>query len=196
MQTFNGFKLAAALCVLTTFTLGCGGSGDYKTATQLKQETGHDDHGHEHGPAGPNGGSLFSLAKDFKDVQGEIVVDGKRHALIIFLLGSDGKTPYTTTATEVELAGEGGDKLVLKAAPLEGEADGKTSRYELVDEAKIHELIEAGFIHGTARITIDEKVYTPFLDVHMDHDHDHDHDSKEKAPAEKAPAEKAPEEKK
>jgi hypothetical protein len=83
-----------------------------------------------------------------------------------------------------------GDKLVLKATPLEGEADGKTSRYELVDEAKIHELIEAGFIHGTAKITIDEKVYTPFLDVHMDHDHDHDHDSKEKAPADKAPEEK------
>ncbi|MBA4029576.1 MAG: hypothetical protein C0478_01470 [Planctomyces sp.] len=177
---FSRWQLVNSMvCLIVASAVGCGGSGDFKTASQIKQEQGHDDHGHDHGPVGPHGGSLFVLAKDVKDVQGELVVDGKRHALVIFLLAADGKSPVPSTATEVEIAGEGGEKLVLKAAPLEGEAAGQSSRYELVDEKQVHELIEAGFIHGTAKIAVGEKSYTPFLDVHLDDEHDHDHGKEE-----------------
>lgn len=182
----------SALCL--GLLIGCGPSAEYKTNEQLKTERGHDhDHDdHGHGAAGPHGGAIVELGEE--EYHAEIVVDDKTHSLMVYLLGKDAKTASPIAATEVTV-GLGGDKSVtLKAAPLEGEEEGKASKFELVDEKVVHDLLDAGFLHGSLKVQIGEKAYEGHIDAHFDHD-DGDHKD-EKPAADKAasdaPADKAP----
>lgn len=195
----------SALCL--GLLIGCGPSAEYKTSEQLKTERGHDhDHDHEHGAAGPHGGSLVELGD--KEYHAELVVDEKSHSLVVYLLGKDAKSASPIAATEVTV-GLGGDKsATLKAAPQAGDGEGKASKFELADEKVVHDLLDAGFLHGSLKVKIGEKAYEGHIDAHFEHDHDHDHADEKKteaAPAEDkqaeepkaaAPAEAKPEEKK
>lgn len=183
----------SALCL--GLLVGCGPSAEYKTNEQLKTERGsdhdhdHDDHGH--GAAGPHGGAIVELGEE--EYHAEIVVDDKTHSLVVYLLGKDAKTASPITATEVTV-GLGGDKSVaLKAAPLEGEEEGKASKFELADEKVVHELLDAGFLHGSLKVQIGEKAYEGHIDAHFDHDHDHmDEKPAADKPAADKPAGEAP----
>lgn len=177
----------SALCL--GLLIGCGPTAEYKTNEQLKTERGddhdHDDHGH--GAAGPHGGSLVELGEE--EYHAEVVVDEKTHSLVVYLLGKDAKTASAIAATEVTV-GLGGDKsATLKAAPLEGEGEGKASKFELADEKVVHDLLDAGFLHGSLKVQIGEKAYEGHIDAHFDHDHD---DHKDEKPAADKPAGEAP----
>ncbi|WLD14380.1 hypothetical protein [Planctellipticum variicoloris] len=177
----------SALCL--GLLIGCGPTAEYKTNEQLKTERGddhdHDDHGH--GAAGPHGGSLVELGEE--EYHAEVVVDEKTHSLVVYLLGKDAKTASPIAATEVTV-GLGGDKsATLKAAPLEGEGEGKASKFELADEKVVHDLLDAGFLHGSLKVQIGEKAYEGHIDAHFDHDHD---DHKDEKPAADKPAGEAP----
>ena len=108
-----------------------------------------------HYGAGPHGGSLIELGGD--DYHAEFVIDHGAHAIRIFLLKSDAKSPLTTKSAEATLTLDKDQKLSLKATPLEGEMEGQSSRFELVDEAFVHQLVDSGFLHGDLSIQIDEK---------------------------------------
>ncbi|HTN02959.1 MAG TPA: hypothetical protein VL132_13825, partial [Planctomycetaceae bacterium] len=77
----------------------------------------------------------------------------------------------------------------LKAAPLEGEGEGKASKFELADEKVVHDLLDAGFLHGSLKVQIGEKAYEGHIDAHFDHDHD---DHKDEKPAADKPAGETP----
>lgn len=161
----------AALAVLGVALAGCNSGGDFKPVKELPKAA-HDDHGHSHGEHahGPHGGELVELGKE--EYHAEFLLDGKTHTLKVFLLGPDAKTAATTDAAEITIASEGGGApLTLK--PAEGQPAGKASEFVLTDEKIVHDLNEAGFIHGDLKVKIGGTPYSGHLDAHFDHDHDH-----------------------
>jgi len=187
------FRCRLGICVLlagSVFSSGCGQpKSDYK-ATQDLKKAGTSDHDHDHSShqgghthygAGPHGGSIIELGGD--DFHAELVLDHAAHALRIFLLTSDAKTPLPTKGQEVTLTMDKNQKLSLKAVPLDGEEAGMSSRFELVDEEFIHKLVESGFLHGDLAVPIGEKTFSSHLDIHFEHgdnkpDHKHENETK------------------
>ena len=154
--------------------VGCdGGKSDYKKADDLKKApAAHDEHEHGHDAKGPHGGSLIELGAD--EYHAELVLDHDAHALRVFVLGSDAKTDVPTTATEVVVALEGKDPLTLKAAPQEGDGEGKSSRFELIDEKLIDAILDSKFLHGDLRISIGDKPFSGHIHTHLEEAH-HEH---------------------
>lgn len=171
------WKLTMGLLAALTVGAGCGNEGDYKTSGQVSQEKGaapaEDAHHHDHAK-GPHGGAIIELGEE--EHHAELVVDHDLHLVQLFLLGPDAKTPSLTKATEVKLAlGALGDH-VLKAAPLEGEADGNTSRFQLDNEDVVHKLLDAPEVEGSLEVTVGEKPFVGKVHAHFNEEHDHDHD--------------------
>jgi hypothetical protein len=164
MSTILGLAAAALLA-------GCEQpGGDYKTAQQIKQENqaagkpAHEDH--EHAAEGPHGGALVELGDE--EYHGEIVVDGERPALVVYIVGPDAKTPAPIAASTVTVVNEAQVPLELKAVPQEGDAEGKASKFELVDEAAVKPIVDAGFLHGALQVEIAGKPYRGEIDAHFD----------------------------
>lgn len=167
LRTFSCVALGLVL-----IASGCD-KNDAKPASQIaKEDHGHEHHEETHG-VGPHNGGLFELKEGDLSKVGEIVVDEKNHALEIYLLGSDGKTPLVANTTEIPLATEGGPTYILKSDPLPAEKPGQSSHFKLVDEKAVHAIADAGFIHGTATIKIGEETFKPFIDAHLDDEHNH-----------------------
>ena len=182
----------AAGVAVGMFCAGCGQpGGDYKTAKQINQTqqgTGHagHDHGHE---AGPHGGSIVELGDE--EYHAEVVVDGKSHAMTVYVLGKDAKTATPVAAAEVTVV-VGEKQLVLKAVPQDGESAGKSSKFELVDADSVDAIAKDGFLHANLRAEIDGKQYHGEIDYHFDgssHD-DHGEEKKDEVKTEE-PAEPA-----
>lgn len=172
------FSLIACLVLgLSCGAIGCNGSSDYKTPSAIKANPLPD---HGHGEKGPHGGGIVELGEE--EFHAEIVVDHDDHKLIVYVLGKDAKTPEAVAGTEITMTPEGKDALTLKAAPQTGDAEGKASKFELVDDALVHALLDAGFLHGDLRITIGEKPFLGHVDYHLDGGH-HDHAEKPAEPA-------------
>lgn len=198
-MSFKNWRMVAGL-TLSLFTLGCEQQGgQFKTASQIKQEkgtAGHTDHDdHDHG-AGPHGGAIVELGDD--EYHAEVVVDGKAHALKVYLLGKDAKTAAPVAATEVVVNTEDDKKLTLKAAPQAGDGEGKASLFELTDEATVDAIAKAGFLHGSLQLEIDGKPFRGDIDAHFDGTtHDEHAEHKDEQPkgdpssAETAPATEA-----
>lgn len=181
MKRWSGLAVAG---VLWGALAGCGGpSGEYKKAKDLPVATaaGHD---HDHAAEGPHHGSLIELGKE--EFHAELVIDAKAHALRVYLLGPDAKADATTAAAELSIAVEGGPTLTLK--PAAGSAEGKHSTFELVDEKAVHDIAEAGFLHGTLTVQVGEKSFSGGIDVHLHGDHEHMDEAK---PAAEKPADAA-----
>ena len=161
---------------LTFVAIGCIGKTDYKPVAEVKKAAPLPDH--EHGEKGPHGGGIVELGDE--EYHAEIVIDHDSHAVAVYVLGKDAKTAEQVAATEISVAPEGKTALTLKAAPQKTDGGGKSSKFEIVDHDTVHELMEAGFLHGELRITIKDKPYIGHIDYHLDggsHD-DHDHDEK------------------
>ena len=171
---------------VSLIAIGCDPSkSGYMSTEKIKQVDAkghdHDSHhsGHTHYGTGPHGGSLIELGGD--DYHAEFVLDHDAHAIRIFLLKSDAKTPLLTKSVEATITLDKDQKLSLKATPLEGEAAGESSRFELVDDAFVHKLVDSGYLHGDLSIQIDEKLLQSHLDIHFEHQDskpDHKHDDK------------------
>lgn len=176
INVFVMLSLAVALG-----TVGCNSSSDYKPVADVKKAKplpGHDDH--DHGAKGPHGGGIIELGEE--EYHAEIVVDHDSHAVVVYVLGKDAKTAQPIAATEVKVTPEGKDPLTLKAAAQKDDPEGKVSKFELVNDDVVHQLMDAGFIHGDLAITIADKPYTGHIDYHLDgSDHHDDHDEKKDA---------------
>lgn len=173
----------AAASALTVLLVGCGDGGNFKPVKELPQ-AGHEEHGHDEHAHGPHGGELIELGKE--EFHAELIVDDKTHSLKVFLLGPDAKTAATTDAPELSIVPEGATTAwVLK--PAEGQPEGMVSEFVLVDEKVVHDLLDAGFLHGDLKIKIGGTPFNAGLDIHFHGDHDHDHGDemkKEEKPAE------------
>jgi len=171
------FSFVASLAIgLACGAVGCNNSSEYKSASEVKKAAPLPDH--DHGAKGPHGGGIIELGEE--EYHAELVIDHDSHAVVLYVLGKDAKTPELVSATEVTVTPEGKDSLTLKATPQAGEAEGKTSKFELVDDAVVHALMDAGFVHGTLRISIGDKPYNGKIDYHLDEAGHDDHDHKEK----------------
>lgn len=184
----------AAMCVMSAAGLfsgmvGCdSGKSDYKKADEIKKApAAHDEH--DHAAKGPHGGSLVELGAE--QFHAEVVLDHDAHVLRVFMFGPDAKTAAPVAATELSIASEGKEAWKLKAVPQEGDGDGKTSRFELIDDAIVHDLLEAKFLHGDLRITIGDTPFSGHIDLHLDEVH-HDHKDEVKPAAGDKPAEADP----
>lgn len=169
----NWWMLVGAMCGL--ISAGCEQpGGNFKTASQIKQEKGAAGHtdDHDHG-AGPHGGAIVELGDE--EYHAEVVVDGKTHALKVYLFGKDAKTPAPIAATEVTVTTEDDKKLALKAAPQTGDGDGKSSLFELTDEAAVDAIAKAGYLHGSLQLEAEGKPYRGDIDAHFDGSAHEDH---------------------
>ncbi len=162
----------AAVSVLSAMLAGCGNGGNYKPVKELPQAA-HDEHGHNHDEHahGPHGGELVELGKE--EFHAELIVDDKTQTVKVYLLGPDAKTAATTDATELSVVPEGA-KAAWVLKPAEGQPEGKASEFVLADEKAVHELLDAGFIHGELKVKIGGTPYNAHLDVHFHGEADHD----------------------
>lgn len=120
--------------------LGCGDEAAQQQTSPSSESTDAD-HGHHHGPGGhdhgggkhehapgPHGGTVADWGGGKYHV--EFTVDHGKQEATVYILGSDEKTPEPITAESVLLTIKDPQlQTDLMPAPLEGEGDGKSSRF-------------------------------------------------------------------
>lgn len=133
---------------------------------------GHEEHNHEHahGSHGPHQGQIIELGNE--EYHAELVHDEQADKVIIYLLGADAKTSQPIADTELKLNfsvdGEA-KQFSLSAAPLDGEPQGQSSRFESSEES-LHEVIDNAKAKGRLNVTINGKPYVGTIEGHH-HDH-------------------------
>lgn len=169
--------LLVGACTLPLM-MGCPPKGEaYRemgAKDDVKNTTADDHHHHD---AGPHGGHIIELG----DYHGEVVLD-KDRVLTLYILGDDAATAAPVADATAKLnAKVGADKkeIALTAAPQEGEADGKTSRFTAAADALPAEIIDIEDLQGDVILIIAGKETT--APIAHDHDHDHDHEHKDEA---------------
>ena len=197
-------SLLAMLCVTVGFGLMAGCSGQ-PTPPVTEEHEGHDhehgehdhehgEHDHEHGDhkhegevghkhdhssTGPNGGHLIELGEE--DYHAELVHDEKQPSVSLYLLDAEARSPVTTSSEEVtlNLVADGAPKqFKLTAAPLEGEAEGKTSRFQSDDESLWRLVSDESKLSGRFNVSIGGKQFVGKFEhaAHGEHAGEHDHD--------------------
>lgn len=201
LPALKGFRMLCRRCLqfllltVSGLGLGCGASKtDYKdlASVQAKAPKQHDhathDGAHLHYGAGPHGGTVLELGGD--DFHAELVFDHDSHAIRVFLYGGDAKTPLPSKAPHATLVLDKDKSITLRSLPLEGESNGMSSRFELIDEDLVHEILEKGFLHGDLEVEIDGKPFKSHLDIHFDNEK-HEHKDGAGNPKEPQPASSA-----
>lgn len=178
---FKCVSTAASLLVLASM-LGCGGSSPQpKEQTNATSEDGHGhDHGeggHDHGEgghghaAGPHGGTVADWGGGKYHV--EFTVDHEKQEATVYILGSDEKTPEPIAAESVLLTiNDPQLQTDLMPVPLEGEAEGLSSRFVGTHEG----LATVKEYEGTISGVIGETPYAGnFKEGAEGHAHGHTH---------------------
>jgi hypothetical protein len=125
-------------------------------------------HDHEHAH-GPHEGHLIELGKE--QYHAELVFDAKTRKITVYVLDSEAKNPVAIDQTEItlNLTGDQPAKLTLKAAPQEGDAAGKSSRFE-VDGSSVPETIrDEEAILGSVNLKIEGTEFAG----EIKHEHEH-----------------------
>jgi hypothetical protein len=162
------------MCMRATFAVLCasalavalGGCGNDAEKKDGGAKAG--DH-HDHPDKGPHGGMLVELGNE--EYHAEVVHDDAAHKVTVYILDgkAKGAVPVAEKEVKINVVADGKPaQFVLPAVPLEGEADGKSSRFELVDES----LVEAHDAEGAdARLKLNING-TPYEGKIAAHDHD------------------------
>lgn len=177
-MTRHSGPCGAAILAATTMMLGCTQAPPPPAAATAKPAAATDkDHGHSHDDggrhghgAGPHDGTLADWGGGKYHV--EFTVDHDTKEAVIYVLGSDEKTPTPVKTADGKLLltiKEPAFQVELAARPLAGEADGKASCY-----GGTHESL--GIVReftGTISAEVDG---TPFAGEFAEQPHgDHDH---------------------
>jgi hypothetical protein len=139
------------------------------SAVDDQQDHAHDHaHGdHEHG-AGPHGGTLADWGAGLYHV--EFTVDHDNKESVVYVLGSDEKTPSPIKTTDGRLLltiREPSFQVELAARPLEGESEGAASRY-----VGTHDSL--GIVREFVGTISGEVEGTPYAGDFEEHAHDHE----------------------
>lgn len=119
------FFVLLACSTLLPLATGCGENPAPAPAPQAKSEA--DDHGHDHGSA-PHGGTLTDWGGGAYHV--EFTVDHDKKEATVYIIGSDAKSPAPIKADKIHLViDDPMTEMELVAKPLEGEAEGTSSRF-------------------------------------------------------------------
>lgn len=173
VRIHSRIMVMAGACALPLM-MGCPPQGEgYRkmgAKDDVKNETA-DEHHHDHGP---NGGHIVELG----DYHGEVVV-GDGRVFTLYLLGADAKTPAPVADASAKLRAQVGaeqKEIPLTAAPLEGETDGKTSRFTAAADALPVEIIDVEDLKGDVVLVIAGKETVGAIA------HDHDHPAEDPKP--------------
>jgi hypothetical protein len=108
--------------------------------------TAEKEHDHSHGDA-PHGGTIADWGGGKYHV--EFLVDHEKKEATVYVLGEDAKTAAPIKADSLTLSiNEPAFQVELKAAPLEGEKEGASSRYVGVHDSLATVKAYAGSITG------------------------------------------------
>ncbi len=167
------------------YMTGCNNepAGETKKVEQASEDKhdheGHDHDEHEHGP---HDGHVIELGDE--EYHAELAYDGKSKKVTIYVYGPELKKSVAIDQKEIVADLKVEEKpvsLKLKAVPQEGDAEGKSSRFEatLTGEAAEH-AHDAEEIEGTIKLKINGTDFEGAIEHDHDHDHgDHDHHDKD-----------------
>lgn len=155
---------------------GCGspdaGAPVAEDAHDHDHDHAHDDHGH--GELGPHGGAIIELG----DNHAELVHDDAAGTVTVYILDGAAAENVPVDATEATInvtVGDKGDQFKLAASPMEGEPDGKSSRF-VSSDALLGKAIDLEGAAAVFVVSIDGTQYRGNIEHHHEgHDHDHDH---------------------
>jgi hypothetical protein len=164
MKRFFALLICSALFSVMS---GCGGPPAPAPAPAANSNT--KEAAHVHG-AGPHGGTLTDWGGGAYHV--EFTVDHDKKEATVYILGGDEKTPAPIKATSVHLViNDPMTELDLAAKPLEGEAEGTSSRF-----VGTHETI--GIVKEFAGTISGQIDGTPYTGDFKEEPHDAGHDKK------------------
>src|SRR5688500_4807778 len=135
--------LAPALILATAVLAGCGDQGavDRPTAKRegpTKSSANGEKHSHaedcDHVEKGPHGGQVFELGGAY---HAELVHDYNAHLISVYLLDAQAREPVAIEEREIVVNALVKGKPVtfeLAAAPLAGDGDGRSSRFQSKDD--------------------------------------------------------------
>ncbi|MFK7821866.1 MAG: hypothetical protein AB8G99_24420 [Planctomycetaceae bacterium] len=143
----------------------------YEDAAESDGSHGGHSHAHEEGP---HGGKILELADDHS-VHGELCLNEDGKSMTFYVLGGDLKTPKPAESIKFEIEEEADEKVLPSTpSPLEGEEDGKCSRFT-IDASSLGSL-DLDHMEAHVHVMIDGTEFEGGLE----HDHDHgdhgDHD--------------------
>ena len=124
----HSVALITAACFVTAIGCKPDTPAPQNTSSTGSSETPHEGE-HAHG-AGPHGGAVADWGGGKYHV--EFTVDHDKKETVVYVLGSDEKTPAPIKAADGKLMlsiAEPSFQVELTADPLEGETDGASSRY-------------------------------------------------------------------
>lgn len=200
-QTFQVMVCGIGLALF----VGCTSKDDTRTFDAKDSEASTEaEHDHGHAAHGPNGGHLLEVGEEQYHV--EVVFDNDGRTLTAFILGPDAKTAFPIEGEMIDFDLEVGDKeheIPLAAKPLEGEKEGKSSRFVAEGKAIPDSIKAESDLNGHFHLDIGEDHFHVDLEHgdhdghdhgdHKDHDHDKEHadDKDKKADPKKEEASKA-----
>ncbi len=112
-------------CAALQFVIGCGKTPAPTPSPQTQAGAGDQEHGHG---SGPHGGTLTDWGGGAYHV--EFTVDHNQKEATVYIIGSDEKSPSPIKADKVQLViNDPMTEMELVAKPLEGEAEGTSSRF-------------------------------------------------------------------
>ncbi|WP_254508919.1 hypothetical protein [Anatilimnocola floriformis] len=155
-----------SLVAFALLTVGCG-SEPAKAPAKVEE------HAHEHASEGPHKGHLIELGVN-EEYHGELTHDDASKTVTVYLLGKDAKTPVMSADKEIDLnlvIDGTPTQAKLTAAPQDGEKEGESSRFTLVDE-KILEALENPKTTGNLNVNIAGQRYSGKVALGA-HGHDH-----------------------
>ncbi|MGB8853550.1 MAG: hypothetical protein WCC69_08300 [Pirellulales bacterium] len=172
MTRSMGFT-AVAILASAISPVGCSQAPAPPSAPAKATATKASDHGHSHDDdhhsheAGPHGGTIADWGGGKYHV--EFTVDHDKKEAVIYVLGTDEKTPAPIKASDGKLLltiSEPAFQVELVARPLSGEAEGTSSCY-----GGTHDSL--GVVREFAGTISGEVGGTPFAGDFAECDHDH-----------------------
>lgn len=163
MRVLSKAFCRVSLMVLLSLSFGCG------TSAPVPAKKAAVDTGHDHGHAAPHGGTVADWGGGAFHV--EFTVDHPKKEATVYVLGSDGKTAAPVKTPKIRLILlDPATEIELTAKPLEGEAEGSSSRF-----VGTHDNL--GIVKEFAGTISGEVAGTPYVgefkEVAGDHGHAH-----------------------
>ncbi len=165
--------LAILSCVITT---GCDSNEEYEVFDPKQTDAAELDHDHEHHEA-PHGGHLIELGDHA--FHAEVIFEEQSGKITVYILDGHAEETHVIDQQELTLnmtVDEKPQQYKLMSAPLDGEPEGKSSRFESSSKELFDHFHEHEGFKAKLKVVIDGKQYLGVVE-HKDHyEDDHNHD--------------------
>lgn len=182
MQNLRFTLCATATLMSISIFIGCGDAGPDESTAPQSETTSDSDHGHPHHDegdagnrhaveghshgAGPHLGTIADWGGGTYHV--EFTVDHAKKEATVYVLGTDEKTPTPVKSESILLTIKDPTlQIDLLPVPMEGESDGKSSRFVGTHEA----LATVAEFEGTISAVVDG---TPYSGNFKEERHEHE----------------------